>query len=175
AYTTLFLPLRRAVLSLNDAHRTGLTAHNNRLGLNTVGEIPGATQQVAVGNTGCSKVAILRSDQIMSTQNSVQIMPGVNGLLALFVIYRGQTALDHPAGRFDSTRGDNALWGATGTQQHIDVGIMTSRSDATGHIAVHNEFYACAGFTNLTDQAFMSRTIENTHVKLRDLFVQGLR
>src|SRR5699024_4001384 len=85
----IFFPFGRAVLSFNCPYRTGLTAHYDRLSFNPVRVVARAAQQVAISNTGGSEIASFRSDQVISRQNGVHFVSGMQAFLTLCLLSRG--------------------------------------------------------------------------------------
>src|SRR5699024_11910019 len=58
---------------------------------------------------------------------------------------------------------NNSFWSAADAHEQVDgVGILSS-SDGTGNVAVHDEAYLGAGFTDFRDQIIVAWAVKNDH------------
>src|SRR5690625_2385374 len=153
------------MLGLDGAHGPGGRAHHHRLGGHVGGVIAHASQQVAVGDAGGGEVAVVGSDQIVGGQHPLEIVTGVDGLLALLLVLGGEPALEHATGGLDGAGGDDALGGAAQPQQHVHAGAAGG-SDRAGHVPVHDELDARPDSADLLDQDRKSTRLNSSHVAI---------
>src|SRR5699024_11863694 len=74
-----------------------------------------------------------------------------------------QLALNFATHALQCTRGNNSFWSAADAHEQVDgVGILCS-SDGTGNVAVHDEAYLGAGFTDFRDQIIVAWAVKNDH------------
>src|SRR5699024_5460928 len=142
---------------------------DDRLGGGPAAAVAHPAQQVAVGDAGGAEEDVLAGDQVTGGQHPVDVVTGVDRLLPLGVVDRGQAPLQFAAHAGQRGRGDDALRGAADAQQHVDPGLGPGRGDRPGHVAVGDQLDARAGLTDLVDQLRVSGPVEDAHRNVGDV------
>src|SRR5664279_5079912 len=120
-----------------------------------------ALQQLAVGNAGGDEEHVVRTHEIIRGQHAGQVVPGVEGALALLVVTGPQPALDDAAQALHRTGRDDAFRGATDAEQQVHAGTLAGRHDGARHVPVADEFDPGTGVAHLVDQVRVARPIED--------------
>src|SRR6478609_2971821 len=119
-----------AVLAVDGADGSAARAHDEGVGARRLRAVAHAAEQLAVRDAGGDEEALAR-DQVVGGQDAVEVVAGVEGLLALLVVLGPEPALDDAAGALDGARGDDALRRAADAEQQVDAGVGTGRHDGT--------------------------------------------
>ena len=107
-------------------------------------------------------------------QHPVEVVAGVDGLLALGVVGGGQHGLDGAAHAADGRGGDDALGGAADAGQHVGAGVGAARRDGAGDVAVGDEPDAGAGLADLGHQLGVPGAVQHAHRDVGDRGVAHL-
>ena len=99
-------------------------------------------------------------------------MSGVDRLLALVVVARRESTLDHAARGLDRAGCDDAFRGAALAQQHVHAGAASS-GDGAGHVTVHDELHACTGVADLLHELLVAGALQHAHAHLVHGLAQG--
>src|SRR4029077_9306616 len=82
----VFAEFVEAVVGLDHADGAGLRPHHDRLGVGAPAAVADTTQQITVGDAGGGEEHVVTRDQLFSGQDAVEVVAGVDRLLAFGVI-----------------------------------------------------------------------------------------
>src|SRR5690349_14229820 len=85
------------VVALDDAHGAGLAAHDDRVGRGAAAGVAHTLEQLAVGDAGADEEAVVARYEVVGGEDRVEVVTGVDGLLALVVVLGPEAALDDAA------------------------------------------------------------------------------
>src|SRR5918995_5822471 len=163
------------VVGGDSPHGAGAGAHHDRLGLDAGAADADAAQEDAARDAGRGDEDILARDQIVGREHAVDVVAGVDELLALHVVAWPQLALNGAAQALDRRGGDNALWGAPDPHQHVHAGERLRCCDRRGDVAVPDQVDACPGLAQLPDQLLVAIALEDDDGHLADVEALCLR
>src|SRR6478736_2516918 len=149
-----------AVLAVDGADGAAARAHDEGVGACRLRSVAHSAEQLAVRDAGRDEEA-LTHDEVVGGQDAVEVVTGVEGLLALLVVLGPELALDDAAGALDGARGDDALRGAADAEQQVDAGVGTGRHDGTRDVTVDDVADAGTGVADLLGEVVVARTVQH--------------
>ena len=123
----VFVEFGEPVVGLDHPDSSGLRAHHDRLGGAAAAVVLDALQQVAVGDSGGAEEDVLTGHQIFCGEYLIQVITGIERLLAFGVVGRRQLGLDGSAHAPDGRRGDDALGCAADAGQDVGARVGPAR------------------------------------------------
>src|SRR5215218_6768055 len=151
-----------AVLAVDRADGAAARSHDQGVGAGRLGAVAHAAQQLAVGDAGRDEEA-LTDDEVVGGQDAIEVVAGVEGLLALLVVLGPEPALDDAADALDGAGGDDPLRRAADAQEQVDTGARAGRHHGARDVAVDDVADAGAGVADLLGEVLVARSVEHDH------------
>ena len=151
------------MVGLDHPDRAGLRSHDDRLRGAAAAVVLDALEQVAVGDPGGAEEDVLAGHQVLGGQNLVQVVAGIDGLLAFGVVGRRELGLDRAAHAADRRRGDDALRCAADAGEQVGARVRPARGDGARHVAVGDQPDPGAGLADVVDQLVVPGPVQDAH------------
>ena len=127
-----------------------------------------------VGQAGCSEEAVVALDQVVLAEHAIEIETGLDHGASLVVALRREPSLDLTAHRLHRRSGDDALGGATDTEQDVGARIGPTRGDRAVDVAIGDQPDPRPARADLGDQVGVTGTVEDDHGEVAYLLALGL-
>src|SRR6478735_11359315 len=161
------------VLRLDGADRPAARPHHEGVGGRAPGAVANSPQELAVGDAARDEVA-LTADQVLGSEDGIEVEAGVERLMPLVVVGGRQPALDHAAHAPDRAGGDDPLRGASDTEHEVHTGTGPGGHHGAGDVAVADVVEPRARVADLLREARVPWSVEHDHGDVRGALVLGL-
>src|SRR5438270_4377487 len=132
-------------------------------------------QELAVGDAGGREERVVSADEVVSAQHSVEVVPLLDGSLALRVVSGPEAPLNLTIHALEGGGGDHPFGCATDAEEDVDVEVGPGRGNGTEYVAVGNEARPRAGGPHFGDQVGVPVAVEDDSGEILHVAPQRLR